>query len=386
MNKKSEISTRDEARTARSGDIRLYVDSPFYFIRPNNTDWMYMKNFNKLSDYSKITTTYDGSAYNASIISLSYLFGRFGWGKAFRERVEQRKIPSKLLARKNIDIVYTHGEPPQVEIARFPLIWFSAIVDPAMQRNYGISQDALDAQMAHFRKMLPRVTLVQVPTRGEFQRHLEVFPEAASKFVNVPFFLPHIRPLARDEIIAKHARIDKIRVLFVGNQAWRKGLDIVASAMRKLPPETSAKIELTVISRELNAAWLEGLGAKTYLGLPQEQVRDHMNRSHILVMPSRHELFGFVFVEAMAAGCALIASNWEGQRDITDDGRAGVCLSPEADAVAEALRKLTEDDRYRLELALAGRERFGERYAPEVVAKQHAEMFELAMTRTTGDT
>jgi glycosyltransferase involved in cell wall biosynthesis len=263
------------------------------------------------------------------------------------------------------------------------VVWFYGIIDPEMQRNYGVSDEQLAMQFALFREMLPRVTLVQVPTYAERVRHMAAFPEAASKFVDAPFFLPHILPLSRDEIVAKHRKAAQIRVLFVGNEAWRKGLDIVVSAMRIMPSALRARIQLTVISRQLDPTWFEGLSAETHFGMPQERVRDYMNRSHVLVMPSRQESFGFVFVEAMAAGCAIVAPHWEAQREITDEGKAGVCLAPEATAVASALGALTEDDRYRLELALAGRERYEERYAAGVVARQHAEIFALAATTKT---
>ena len=96
-----------------------------------------------------------------------------------------------------------------------------------------------------------------------------------------------------------------------------------------------------------------------------------MESSHIFVMPSRLESFGLVFIEAMAAGCAIIAPDWEAQREITDYGQAGICVRPEAEAVCTALSELIEDADKRALLAMRGHEKFVERYSATAVAAQY---------------
>lgn len=69
------------------------------------------------------------------------------------------------------------------------------------------------------------------------------------------------------------------------------------SVMEKLPPNVTMKI---------------------YGALPQPQILDLLFESHFFVLPTLNENFGYVFVEALAAGCPLLISDqtvWSGVRD-----------------------------------------------------------------------
>ena len=43
-------------------------------------------------------------------------------------------------------------------------------------------------------------------------------------------------------------------------------------------------------------------------GLRQPEVLNHLEQSHFFVLPTLHENFGYVFVEALAAGCPILIS------------------------------------------------------------------------------
>lgn len=93
-----------------------------------------------------------------------------------------------------------------------------------------------------------------------------------------------------------------------------------------------------------------------------------MRAAHVFVMPSRRESFGFVYLEAMAAGCAVIGAPWESQREIFNEGVAGINCQPDANAVSEAMHLLIENETRRQDLAIAGHQRYLDRYTPEASA------------------
>jgi glycosyltransferase involved in cell wall biosynthesis len=78
-----------------------------------------------------------------------------------------------------------------------------------------------------------------------------------------------------------------------------------------------------------------------------------------LVMPSREEGFGLPALEAMACGGVVITSNDPALVEITGDAALHVNLNgePDADALRDAMRRLTSDETLRQTLASRGIER-----------------------------
>jgi glycosyltransferase involved in cell wall biosynthesis len=65
-----------------------------------------------------------------------------------------------------------------------------------------------------------------------------------------------------------------------------------------------------------------------------------------------------VLLEAMAAGCALVASDLDGHRNVATDG-VDALLAPVGDAaaLAKALHRVLDDSALRAELVAGGRQR-----------------------------
>ncbi|MDD3445014.1 MAG: glycosyltransferase family 4 protein [Zavarzinia sp.] len=98
--------------------------------------------------------------------------------------------------------------------------------------------------------------------------------------------------------------------------------------------------------------------------LPHAELPGRLGRVAIAVVPSLWpEPFGRTAIEAMAAGCTLIASARGGLREIVDETVAHVVEPPSADLIADALFTLIEDPDGRAVLAAAGRDLVAERFA-----------------------
>ena len=78
-----------------------------------------------------------------------------------------------------------------------------------------------------------------------------------------------------------------------------------------------------------------------------------MREAHLYCMVPHHESYGLVFVEAMAAGCAVLADDDLPRQEMLDGGRCGALVpSDDAAALGAALMGLLDD---REELLALGR-------------------------------
>ncbi|HXP34742.1 MAG TPA: glycosyltransferase family 1 protein [Chthoniobacterales bacterium] len=80
------------------------------------------------------------------------------------------------------------------------------------------------------------------------------------------------------------------------------------------------------------------------------------NRAEALVFPSLYEGFGLPVLEAMACGCPVICSNVTSLPEVA--GKAALFVEPkDEEAIAEAMRRIVEDDNLRQSLAQKGVQR-----------------------------
>jgi glycosyltransferase involved in cell wall biosynthesis len=205
-------------------------------------------------------------------------------------------------------------------------------------------------------------------------------PTSPGRFFATPFFVPGARA-AEKNALEKHHRQEKIQILFCGDQARRKGLDLVIEAFFKLPVTVRRRASLRVISRLSDGALSipDDPSIKVESGLPHHAVMEAMRDAHILAVPSRFESYGLVFLEAMSRGTLVIAPNWEVQRELLDYGRAGILVDPGAcKSLVDALELSIEDEEARVRLSTKGYERFNQCYSPERVAKRFLSMVQTA--------
>ena len=223
---------------------------------------------------------------------------------------------------------------------------------------------------------------VQVSTHAEAVRHGRRFPDIAGRFVGVPFFLPGLTAASLSDVREKHAADETARVLFVGRQSRKKGLDILLRAIRLLGDSERRRVSLDIVSNFSDGSVnLEGdPNVRAHTEVSSAFLFDLMRRAHVFAMPCRFESYGLVYIEAMSHGAAVLAPNWEVQREICDCGRAGVNADVTPEAVRDALRALCFDRRTRLALAETALDRFDAHYCPRAVASAYLAMFESAVS------
>ncbi len=143
-----------------------------------------------------------------------------------------------------------------------------------------------------------------------------------------------------------------LRVGFVGTLAPHKGSDILIRAVRKLPPESGAALDIhgnlerfRRFVKELRG--LAGDDERINFAGPfqREKVGEVLSGLDVLVVPSRwYENQPGVIFEAFAAGMPVVATNLGGMSEFVKHEENGLLFEPEdAEDLARQLRRLYEE-------------------------------------------
>ncbi|WP_254768198.1 glycosyltransferase family 4 protein [Salinilacihabitans rarus] len=163
------------------------------------------------------------------------------------------------------------------------------------------------------------------------------------------------------EAAAGRAREGPLRIGFVGNLVPRKGATTLLAGLARV----DRPWELTVVgsheadpgyAREVREAAAErGIGERvTFAGeVDDAELASLLRRLHVLAVPSRHEGFGAVYLEAMEYGAVPVASAAGGASELVADGENGFLVEPDdPDRIAAVVDRLAAD---RTELARLSR-------------------------------
>jgi glycosyltransferase involved in cell wall biosynthesis len=149
-------------------------------------------------------------------------------------------------------------------------------------------------------------------------------------------------------------------ILAAGRLVDQKGFDVLLRAFAELHRHRPS-LRLMILGQGEERSTLErqveelGLGAAVRLPGALGDIFARMSKAAVFVLSSRHEGFPNVLVEAMAAGCPVVASDCpSGPREILDNGRFGP-LVPVGDPQALAQAILNRLDAPRDTEALRGR-------------------------------
>ena len=94
-------------------------------------------------------------------------------------------------------------------------------------------------------------------------------------------------------------------------------------------------------------------------GLPPSdpRLKAILHEADVFILPSLHEPFGIVILEAWSAGIPVIASRAGGLKDFIESGRTGLLFDPgHPEELVRAYETLTGDPELRRRLADAARE------------------------------
>jgi glycosyltransferase involved in cell wall biosynthesis len=161
---------------------------------------------------------------------------------------------------------------------------------------------------------------------------------------------------------------DRPTIIFVGNIALNKGVDLLVEAACRLAGEF-AGLSLRLLGRgdldlikELRSK-AEGLGHSNLLDIPgyisREELPFELSAAHVFAGPSTYEGGpGNVYLEAMACGLPVIACSGSGVSELLIDEENGFLIRPgDLESLVNRLRQLLSDNEKRQAMGARARQK-----------------------------
>jgi len=173
-------------------------------------------------------------------------------------------------------------------------------------------------------------------------------------------------PISEEEISSR-SQTSPLRILFLGNVIYRKGLHTLLEAVSVQPSafrvdvvgSLTSEPEYTKLVQELIAQ--KNLSSFVFLhgALDKEPLIEKLKQAHVLAVPSSYEGFGIVYLEGMCFGLPAIGTTAGAASEVIEQGRTGYLITPDdSGSLAAHLKSLTEDRGLLTRLSLNARGRY----------------------------
>lgn len=178
--------------------------------------------------------------------------------------------------------------------------------------------------------------------------------------------MQYFRPRRLEERKTGQGDVGVLRTaLFIGRLSQAKGVMHLLEAWRGLEPETRQACRLKLVGDGPLAAAIKryvvvhGLENVECLGhIPYDQVQQLLSSSDLFVLPTLQDLFSLTVVEAMASGCAVITTPFNGARELVEPEKSGWIVDPSVPhALIEVLEKALSPETDLSSMGLAARAR-----------------------------
>lgn len=210
--------------------------------------------------------------------------------------------------------------------------------------------------------------------------HIE--SETIPLWVDVPF-ISSLRGVTYKEQFSRPV------ILFVGQFKYRKGFDVLARAMphvlQQLPNATFVFVGHSPIHRRELEMIARKDGTSDHLKIIERVSEEDKvalyNSADVYVLPTRYEGFGLPPLEAMAAGCPVVASDIPVVDEVVRNQENGL-LVPRNDprAVANAITRMLCDNELRARLVQGGLETL-KRFDEDTLVARNETVYERVMNR-----
>ena len=230
------------------------------------------------------------------------------------------------------------GKCVQCVVARGRLPVTSSEQIAALSQAFALRRDVM-------REALASLGALVVPTRF-LQRTLAMYGLEHRRTVVAPLGLAPFRPLPW------RPTHGPLRVAFLGNIFFTKGVDLLVRALDRLDPQRVrldlyGAIKDAAYWREVSAGIKPGFQVQYHGAYSPEELPAILARTDIGVLPSRAENFPTVLRECLHAGVPVIGPDVGGVPEIIEDGVNGLLFRPgDHEDLARKLGFFVQDPRH----------------------------------------
>jgi glycosyltransferase involved in cell wall biosynthesis len=273
---------------------------------------------------------------------------------------------------------YSSAEVAHLE-TDVPIVYYSDATFRIMCDYYpgfaGLSRSARRAGDALEQRAIARATVACFASNWAAESAIRHYGASPDKVSVVPMSANLVDP-PRCESLRFERERDRLRLLFVGVDWERKGGPIAHEAMLALR-RTGIDATLAIVGCEPPARFrTAGVSVRGFLSksdpVQSAALTALFRDADFLIVPTRAEAYGCVFVEAAAFALPSVATNTGGVASAMARGTTGILLSPEAhgDEYAAAIADVwTDATRYHA-LRVAARRAFDEELSWEAWSRR----------------
>jgi glycosyltransferase involved in cell wall biosynthesis len=352
--------------------MKIFINNYKWKIQPKNTDWQYLQNFYSLKEWDdSVEIRGNDNPWCNFKANFTYclivLFSKFSFSRKLQclRRWELKAFISKK-DQQWADVILTHGSIPQKCCT--PIVFSSGFMTDEYVGRVDRSSEV------EFKKgAFEKAAAVVFSSQDAVDRFNYISSEFQDKLLSIPFLLPYLK--TGETLVGKQ----KTQVLFVGRDGKRKGSENLCQAIKRLDEKILQKTHFVFITEE-DISFDTSVSYDLLPACSREQVNQYMLACDVFVMPTTHDSYGIVFIEAMAKKCAIIADDRQPRTDIFENEKNALLVDPTSvNEISMALETLLSDKEFRLALSKSARKKFEECFSAEVVAGQYLNLFSELM-------
>lgn len=288
------------------------------------------------------------------------------------------------IRRHRIDILFAPGS------SALSNGLFASIGTPALNVGYrGTQAKVRRLDPTYYLGVLnPRVAHIVCET-DDIRDYLARFVRPSKLSVNLkPFDVAWVAGAVRHPKQIEGLPPGAVTCVYVGCCKGRpfKGLSVLLQAMHLLD---DPRVHLLFVGNydeaDADLARRGPASERIHLLGFRDSPADYLPAQDIFVLPSLRDASPRVIREAMACGLPCVASDILGARDLLVDGKTGLLFAPgDAQALADTLRRLVDDEPLRRAMGQAGRERIIRDFQPDAYAQRFETLFRSLGERHEG--
>ena len=289
---------------------------------------------------------------------------------------------AEILRRERTEVIHTHNKQPFIDGTLGGMIARSrTIVHTDHGRTFPDKRRYLFAEwvMSHF---VYKIAVVSDKTGEDLIRYEKI---RRQKIITVPngvdqrLFEEWTEPEAKKRELGISGRYP---ILGIGARLVEvKGIEYLLGAVSKLRERYPLILliiagtgpwegRLKAVARELGID-----DHVAFLGVRRD-MHELLRAFDLYVLPSLSEGMPLALLEAMAAGCPVVATKVGGVPDVIADGYNGMLVEPrDKDALAKAILGVMEDDEKRNRFRERGRLLYEQRYSATAMTKRYEKLY-----------